>query len=229
MALLIRYNGTGMEPRTKERPVILIATSNRGKLRDFAATASLHGVDIAPVPNFASIPVPREDAPTFEANACKKAEHYSRFTKGQMVLADDSGLRVDALNGAPGVRSARYAADENGVSSSTHANSDDEANNSRLLREMKDVPDRHRGARFICTIAVAREGRTVAVFRGEVNGWILHKPQGTHGFGYDPLFWIPELNKSFAELSAAEKSSVSHRGKAFQKFLCWYEVQDVER
>jgi XTP/dITP diphosphohydrolase len=95
-----------MESGTKERSVVLIATSNRGKLRDFAAAASHHRVGIAAIPDFELIPVPREDAPTFEANACKKAEHYSRYVKGRIVLADDSGLRVDALNGAPGVRSA---------------------------------------------------------------------------------------------------------------------------
>lgn len=214
-----------MESGTKERSVVLIATSNRGKLRDFAAAAALHGVEVAAIPDFHLIPVPREDAPTFEANACKKAEHYSRYAKGRMVLADDSGLRVDALNGAPGVRSARYAADENGAGSSVEANSEDAANNDRLLREMNDVPDERRGARFICTIAVAREGRTVAVFRGEVNGSILHQPRGTHGFGYDPLFWITELSKSFGELTAAEKASISHRGQAFEKFLRWYEQQ----
>lgn len=214
-----------MKTGTKERLVVLIATSNPGKLRDFAAAASVHMVDVAAIPDFKLIPVPREDAPTFEANACKKAEHYSRYAKGRMVLADDSGLRVDALNGAPGVRSARYAADENGAGTSAGANSDDAANNARLLREMKDVPDNMRGARFICTIAAARDGRTVAVFRGEVRGTILHQPQGTHGFGYDPLFWVPELNKSFGELTPSEKTSISHRGQAFEKFLRWYEQQ----
>lgn len=218
-----------MEPGTNERPIVLIATSNRGKLHDFTAAASLHGVSIAAIPDFDLIPVPREDAPTFEANACKKAEHYSHYSKGRMVLADDSGLRVDALNGDPGVRSARYAADENVPASSTHANSDDAANNNRLLREMKGVPDGRRGARFICTIAVARDGRTVAVFRGEVRGSILHEPRGSHGFGYDPLFWIPDLNKSFGELTAAEKASLSHRGQAFEKFLCWFEQQQRSR
>lgn len=218
-----------MERGTKQRPVVLIATSNRGKLRDFAAAASLHGVEIAAIPDFDLIPIPREDAPTFEANACKKAEHYSRYAKGQIVLADDSGLRVDALNGAPGVRSARYAADENGAVSSAHANSDDAANNSRLLRELKDVPEGRRGARFICTIAAARDGRTLAVFRGEVRGSILREQQGAHGFGYDPLFLVPELNKSFGELGADEKTSISHRGQAFQKFLRWYEQQDYRR
>ncbi|HYH00839.1 MAG TPA: RdgB/HAM1 family non-canonical purine NTP pyrophosphatase [Terriglobales bacterium] len=216
-----------MEPGTKKRRVVLIATSNRGKLRDFSAAASLHGLDIAPVPDFHLIPTPREDAPTFEANACKKAEHYSRFAKGELVLADDSGLRVDALNGAPGVRSARYAADENGVDAATHTNSDDAANNDRLLRELSGVPPERRTARFVCAIAAARDGRTVAVFRGEVKGTILHEPKGTQGFGYDPLFYVEVFDKTFAELSAAEKTSISHRGQAFEKFLRWCENQQA--
>ncbi len=212
-----------MNSGTQKQRVILIATSNAGKLRDFAAAAATHGIEISGIPDFSQIDPAREDAPTFEANACKKAEHYSRFVKNQMVLADDSGLKVDALQGAPGVRSARYAADERSTFSDVHGNSLDDANNQRLLRELIDVPDGHRTASFVCKIAVARNGRLLAVFHGEVNGDIIHREQGRGGFGYDPLFRIRDLDKTFAELTPEEKSSVSHRGQAFRKFLKWYE------
>lgn len=208
-----------MQVGTGSRRVILIATSNRGKLDDFAAAAAEHGIEIRPIPGFKDIPQAPEDAPTFEANACKKAEHYSRYMKGEIVLADDSGLRVDALGGAPGVRSARYAADGRG--DSHEGNSSDRENNDRLLRELKGTPDHLRMARFICAVAAAKNGRTLVVCRGEVKGTILHEQTGSGGFGYDPLFYVPELNKTFAELSLREKSSISHRGQAFRKFLRW--------
>ncbi|MFB3917353.1 MAG: RdgB/HAM1 family non-canonical purine NTP pyrophosphatase [Terriglobales bacterium] len=202
---------------------ILIATSNPGKLRDFAAAAAPFDIEIAPVPDIRSLPPAREDAPTFEANACKKAEHYSRYVPGENVLADDSGLSVDALDGAPGVRSARYAADAGALEVS--ANAIDAANNRRLLKEMSEVEDHHRGAAFVCCIAVARNGRTVACFRGQVNGIILRELRGSGGFGYDPLFYVPTLGKTFAEVTAEEKASLSHRGQAFRKFLQWYAAQ----
>lgn len=209
-----------MQVGTGSRRVILIATSNKGKLRDFEAAAAEYGIAVAPVPGLDAIPLAREDAPTFEANACKKAEHYSRYVKDQIVLADDSGLRVDALGGAPGVRSARYAADARGEAE--NVNSSDRDNNDRLLRELRGTPDERRTARFICAIAAAKNGRTLVVCRGEVRGTVLHEPRGTGGFGYDPLFFISEFNKTFAELSPEEKSSVSHRGQAFRKLLRWY-------
>ena len=196
---------------------VLIATSNAGKLRDFAAAAAEHGIEVGGLPGFASLPPVAEDEPTFEANARKKAEAYSRFAAGAMVLADDSGLEVKALGGAPGVRSARYAA------SSAEENASDTANNARLLQELKDVPDDRRQAQFVCVIVVAREGKALASFRGEAQGLILHAPRGSGGFGYDPLFYFPVLGKTFAELSAAEKARVSHRGQAFRKFLEWME------
>mgnify|MGYP005814213405 CR=1 FL=1 len=200
---------------------ILIATSNAGKLRDFAAAAAPFAIEIAPVPGINSIPPAPEDAPTFEANACKKAEYYSRFACGEYVLADDSGLAVEALGGAPGVRSARYAADAG-------ANSTDAANNARLLKEMEPLEDARRGAAFVCCIAVARNGRTVVCFRGQVSGIILREPRGAGGFGYDPLFFLPSLGKTFAEVTPAEKSSLSHRGQAFRKFLNWYSTKVKE-
>jgi XTP/dITP diphosphohydrolase len=199
---------------------ILVATSNAGKLRDFAAAAAEHGIALAGLPNFSSLPQVPEDEPTFEANARKKAEAYSRFAPGAVVLADDSGLEVRVLNGAPGVRSARFAA------TSAEENASDAANNARLLAELRTVPEDRRQAQFVCVIVAARDGKTLATFRGEAQGVILHAPRGAGGFGYDPLFYFPQLGKTFAELSAAEKARVSHRGQAFREFLEWMERQE---
>ncbi len=199
-------------------PNILIATTNPGKLRDFAAVAREFGFEVAAVPGLASLPAIAEDASTFEGNARKKAEHYSRFAPGQLVLADDSGLEVAELGGAPGIHSARFAALQSGRA----GNSSDAENRARLLREMSDVPDRRRAGRFVCVIAAARDGQTLAIFRGEASGVILRMERGTGGFGYDPLFCVPELKKTFAELTTDEKAAVSHRGRAFRKFLEWH-------
>jgi XTP/dITP diphosphohydrolase len=200
---------------------ILIATSNPGKLRDFTGAAAPLGIEIATLPNFASLPAVVEDGLTFEENARKKAESYSREVRGEVVLADDSGLEVDALKGAPGVHSARYAADAPHLMNN---NTDDEANNARLLRELKDVPADKRSARFVCVIAAARDGQTLEVFRGEAEGTILNHARGTNGFGYDPLFYFPQIQKAFAELTPQEKAQYSHRGAAFRQFLAWYQA-----
>jgi XTP/dITP diphosphohydrolase len=199
---------------------ILIATSNPGKLRDFAGAALRHGVEIAGIPDFSSLPPVIEDGLTFEANARKKAEAYSRYAPGEAVVADDSGLEIDALDGAPGVHSARYAAEQ---PEKAEANTDDEANNARVLRELKGVPPARRTGRFVCVLAAARDGKTLATFCGTAEGIILDAPQGTNGFGYDPLFYFPQIEKTFAELTAEEKSKYSHRGAAFRKFLDWCE------
>lgn len=198
--------------------LVLIATSNPGKLRDFAGAAAAFGIEIGAIPNFASLPLVVEDGLTFEANAHKKAETYSRHAAGDIVLADDSGLEVDALGGAPGVHSARYAAQAPHLA---EANSDDDANNARLLRELKNVVPEQRTARFVCVIAAARNGRILEVFRGEAAGLILDTPRGSNGFGYDPLFYFPQIGKTLAELSAEEKAKYSHRGAAFRSFLDW--------
>jgi XTP/dITP diphosphohydrolase len=197
---------------------ILIATSNQGKLRDFAGAASSHGIEIACVPNFSSLPSVVEDGRTFEANARKKAVFYSRYAPGEIVLADDSGLEVDALGGAPGVHSARYTSEE---PHRAEANTDDEANNARLIRELRNVPPEKRTGRFVCVIAAARDGETLTVFRGKAEGFILDSPRGSNGFGYDPLFYFPAIQKTFAELTAEEKAQYSHRGAAFCRFLEW--------
>jgi XTP/dITP diphosphohydrolase len=195
---------------------ILIATSNSGKLRDFAGAAAAQGIEIASIPHFSSLPPVAEDGATFEANARKKAEFYSRFVPSELVLADDSGLEVDALGGAPGVHSARYAADD-----PSSANTDDAANNARLLQEMKNTRPDQRTARFVCVIAAARDGQTLQIFRGQAEGTILDRPRGSGGFGYDPLFYFPAIQKTFAELEPEEKARYSHRGAAFRLFLDW--------
>jgi XTP/dITP diphosphohydrolase len=197
---------------------ILIATSNPGKLRDFAGAAAPLGVEIEPLPNFSSIPAVVEDGLTFEANARKKAEAYSVYASGEIVLADDSGLEVDALGGAPGVHSARYAADQPHLVGN---NTDDQANNARLIRELRKIPPDQRTGRFVCVIAAARDGNTLAVFRGQAEGVLLDVPRGSNGFGYDPLFYFPPIQKTFAELTPEEKAQYSHRGKAFHEFLEW--------
>jgi XTP/dITP diphosphohydrolase len=210
--------GSGARPHS-----VLVATSNAGKLRDFVGAAAAAGITVETIPGFSSLPTVIEDGTTFEANARKKAEQYSRFVPGEIVLADDSGLEVDALGGRPGVHSARYAAldspskDTSGV----HTNSDDQANNERLLRELAEVSTEKRTARFVCVIAAARDGKILETFRGCADGIILDAPRGTNGFGYDPLFYSPQIGKTFAELSAEEKSKYSHRGAAFREFLDW--------
>lgn len=207
---------------------ILIATSNAGKFRDFTGAALRHGVEVVGIPDFSSLPLVVEDGLTFEANARKKAEGYSRYVPGEIVISDDSGLEIDALNGAPGVHSARYAAPDlhNKQPHEAEANTDDDANNARVLRELKGIPAEWRTGRFVCVLAVARDGQTLATFRGAANGIILDGPRGTNGFGYDPLFYFPSIGKTFAELSAEEKAKYSHRGKAFRHLLEWTTKED---
>jgi XTP/dITP diphosphohydrolase len=197
---------------------VLVATSNPGKIRDLQGAARHFGVEVQALPNFASLPLVIEDGATFEANARKKAESYSQYAAGELVIADDSGLEVDALGGAPGVHSARYAADQ---PHTAEANTDDDANNAKLIREIKRVPVARRSGRFVCWIAAARGGKTLAVFEGKAEGMILEEPQGSNGFGYDPLFYFPAIQKTVAELTAEEKAKYSHRGAAFKQFLEW--------
>ena len=197
---------------------VLVATSNPGKLRDFAGAATALGIAIEPLPNFVSIPSVVEDGLTFEANARKKAEYYSQYAPGEIILADDSGLEVDALGGAPGVHSARYAADQPHLVGN---NTDDQANNARLIRELRKIPAEKRSARFVCVIAAARDGKILNVFRGQAEGLLLDSPRGSGGFGYDPLFYFPSIQKTFAELTPEEKAQYSHRGAAFRLFLSW--------
>jgi XTP/dITP diphosphohydrolase len=202
-----------------QTPKVLVATSNAGKLRDFAGAAAPYGITVAGIPDFSSLPPVVEDGATFEANARKKAEAYSLALPGELVLADDSGLEIDALGGAPGVHSARYAAEE---PHAAEGNTEDAANNARVRRELAGVPAEKRTARFVCVLAAARDGRTLKTFRGAAEGIMLDAPRGENGFGYDPLFYFPQIGKTFAELSAVEKAQYSHRGAAFRAFLDWY-------
>ncbi|MBI2818019.1 MAG: RdgB/HAM1 family non-canonical purine NTP pyrophosphatase [Acidobacteria bacterium] len=208
---------------TGKCPVLLIASSNPGKITEFRLGVRLwvekiaaRGItqppkwNVQPVPGIETLPTCMEDGESFSENAVKKALHYSRFASG-IVLADDSGLEVDALGGAPGVRSRRYA----GLGAT------DARNNAKLLEEMRGVPSAERGAQFVCVLALTRSGQQVVEFRGEVRGVLLESPRGDNGFGYDPLFVLPELNRTFAELSTEEKLSRSHRGKALQAMLEW--------
>jgi XTP/dITP diphosphohydrolase len=194
--------------------VIYIATTNQGKLRDFAAAASLTDVDIEPLPGLNGMPEAVEDGDTFEANARKKAEHYSKFAPGLWVLADDSGLEVNALDGLPGVRSARFADDEK--FSGNAGQSVDGRNNACLLRKLIGVPENQRTARYRCVLAVARDGQTLETANGTVEGRILTAPRGDGGFGYDPLFLLPQLDRTMAEIDLETKHSLSHRGRALR-------------
>lgn len=206
-----------------------IATTNPGKLRDFAHAAQAHifavggespeadRILIQPFPGLGDIPVPPEDELTFEANARSKAIYYSRRAAGLLVLADDSGLEVQCLGRAPGVRSARYADDEKFPSAP--GSTPDERNNAALLRALDSVPEPCRQARYRCALALARDGEMLAIGEGEVEGSILLAPRGERGFGYDPLFFIAELNRTMAELDPETRLSVSHRGRALRGLL----------
>lgn len=196
---------------------LYVATTNPGKLRDFKVAAGTHDLDLVPLPELGNIPPPPEDEDSFEANARAKAVYYSLAAPGRLVMADDSGLEVDALEGAPGVRSARYAADA-GVTDSPGGNSD-VWNNIVLLTDLARVPDAARSARYRCVLALARDGHCLLTATGQVEGAILTAPRGTGGFGYDPIFFIPELGKTMAEVDLETKHRLSHRGRAFRALL----------
>ena len=199
---------------------LFVATTSQGKLRDFRTAAQAHSISIDPLPNLRDIEAPEEDGDTFLANATLKAVYYSRFAPGELVLADDSGVEVDALNGAPGVRSARFAADA-GLTDSPDAAADntDVWNNMVLLQRMADIPASLRTARYHCTLVVARDEKVVQIADGSVEGTILEAPRGTGGFGYDPLFFLPKLGKTMAEIDLETKLSLSHRGRALAALL----------
>ena len=193
---------------------LLLASGNAGKLREFRALANEdaagRSVTLDLLPDFSQRPLSDESAPTFSENAAGKALHYSRFTD-LPVFADDSGLVVDGLGGAPGVHSARYAG----------ANASDADRVNRLLEELRVTNSSRRSARFVCVLALAHHGRILAVFSDAVEGEIAEAPRGTGGFGYDPVFLIPALGKTFAEIPGDSKNLTSHRGKAFRRLLAW--------
>ena len=193
---------------------LYVASSNPGKLRDFPVAAAAHGITILPLPGLAGIAAPPEDAPTFAENARDKAEYYSRFLAGEMVLSDDSGLEVDSLQGATGVRSARYAAD-----AGFHAVAGVDANNNAfLLQQIAGVEGEHT-ARYRCALAVARDGVSFLSAEGVVEGSILSAPRGKGGFGYDPLFYLPRAGQTMAEIDDRARWGLSHRGVAFRALL----------
>lgn len=194
---------------------LYVATSNPGKLRDFA-TAAGAAIPVEPLPGLAEIPAPPEDEPTFEGNARAKALFYSRYAPLCIVLADDSGLEVDALDGAPGVRSARYAEDCDfaGVGMSL-----DERNNACLLAALANVPRGTRSGQYRCVLAAALDGEVIAVAEGEIAGEILADPAGSGGFGYDPLFYLPDQGATMAEIAPEVRLSISHRGRALRALL----------
>jgi XTP/dITP diphosphohydrolase len=191
---------------------LFLASSNPGKLEEFralaATVASDASLEIELLPGFDALPSFAENAPTFAENAAGKALHYSRLGKGR-VFADDSGLVVPALGGAPGVRSARYAG-ENVTNAERIA---------KLLGELRGKKDGERVAYFVCAIGVAERGRAFAIVTARADGEILETPRGSGGFGYDPVFYFPPLKKTFAELLPQEKNQYSHRGKAFRKLI----------
>jgi XTP/dITP diphosphohydrolase len=195
------------------------ATTSAGKLRDFRTAAQAFSVDIEPLPGIDKMTAPQEDGDTFLANAATKAVYYSRFAPGALVVADDSGLEVDALGGAPGVRSARYAADSGLVDSPDANDNTDVWNNMILLQRLAEFPKSLRTARYHCTLVVARDGEVCQVADGQVEGVIVDAPRGTGGFGYDPLFYLPQLGKTMAEIDLETKLSLSHRGRALAALL----------
>jgi XTP/dITP diphosphohydrolase len=198
---------------------LFAATTSQGKLRDFRTAAQAHGIEIDPLPALGSIPPPEEDGATFAANATLKAVYYSRFAPGCLVVADDSGLEVDALNGAPGVRSARFAADSGLVDSPDANDNTDVWNNMLLLQRLAGVPADRRTGRYRCVLVAARNGEALHRAEGAVEGVILDAPRGTGGFGYDPLFYLPTLERSMAEIDLETKLGLSHRGRALEALL----------
>ena len=189
---------------------LFLASSNSGKLRELSAIAAevRSEISLSLLPLFSELPAFPEDAPTFAENAVGKALHASSLSN-EAVCADDSGLIVPALGGAPGVISARYA----GPGATGEQNVD------KLLGALAGKKDAARAGGFVCALAVARKGNVLAVITNRVDGIILETPRGTGGFGYDPVFFFPPLSKTFAEVSGAEKNRYSHRGKAFRRLL----------
>ena len=195
---------------------LYVATTNPGKLRDFAS-ALTPGVSILPLPGLADLPEAPEGEPTFEGNATSKALFYSARSPGLTVLADDSGLEVDALHGAPGVRSARYADDRNYTT--RRPLPPDQRNNLCLLDALASTREADRLARYRCVLVASRDGVVLATGSGSVEGEILAIPRGNSGFGYDPLFLLPDEGRTMAELAAEERNRFSHRGRALEALL----------
>ncbi len=195
---------------------LFLATTNAGKLRDFSY-ALAPGFTLAPLPGIDDLPAPAEDAETFAGNARIKAAAYSLAAPGLLVVADDSGLEVDALGGEPGVRSARYADDK--LFTTNRPLPVDQRNNLCLLDALGATREADRAARYRCVLALARDGEILATAAGTVEGEILAVPRGAGGFGYDPLFYLPEAGLTMAEVAAEERNGFSHRGRALAELL----------
>jgi XTP/dITP diphosphohydrolase len=195
-----------------------LASSNPGKLREFCVMSAGHDIQVDLLERFRELPAFPEDAPTFAENATGKALHYSQFAE-DIVFADDSGLVVPALGGAPGVLSARYAG----------AQASDADRMTKLLSDMRDMRGEARRARFVCVIAAARQRKLLAALSDAAEGVLSDYPRGKAGFGYDPIFHFSPLGRTFAELSETEKNEVSHRGKAFRKLLEFFLTSDSSR
>jgi len=189
---------------------LLIATTNPGKIREFRQMLGAERFEWSDLSRHRDVPAPEETGATFAENACLKATYYATRL-GMMTIADDSGLEVDALDGKPGVHSARWA-------ELNSAGKGDTANNALLLKQLAAVPDERRTARFVCVLALAdAAGNVLLTARDTVEGRILHAPRGDNGFGYDPLFLVESKGRTTAELSPDEKHQISHRGKALRR------------
>jgi XTP/dITP diphosphohydrolase len=191
---------------------LLVATSNRNKLREIRAALKGLPIRLLSLDDLPGVPGVRETGRTFRDNARLKSLGYGKHFPG-LTLAEDSGLEVDALDGDPGVRSARFSAPR----------ADDIRNNRKLLRLLEGIPPGRRGARFVCETALSFSGEIVSEIRGEVRGRIADAPRGARGFGYDPVFFYPRLKKTFGELTLEEKVAVSHRGRALRKLRRFFE------
>ncbi|MFC7440791.1 XTP/dITP diphosphatase [Laceyella putida] len=190
-------------------PHIIIATKNKGKLKQFADLFQAHlQLGVKGLDEFPELPEIVEDQDTFEGNALKKAETIAEILQVP-VISDDSGLVVPALHGAPGIYSARYAGE----------GATDDANNEKLLAKMREIPDEQRQCFYVCAMALAVPGEASQVVRGECHGRIIREPRGHEGFGYDPLFYVPEEGKTMAELSNERKYQISHRAEATRKLI----------
>ena len=190
---------------------ILLGSKNKGKIQEFQEAFEDSQIEILSLNDFPDCPDAPETGNSFEENASQKALFYQKFT-GLPSLADDSGIEVDALDGAPGIYSARYAGEP----------VNDLANNRKLLENLEGIPSEKRTGRFVCVLALAKNGQIVQLSRGTAEGIVLEAPQGENGFGYDPLFFVPNLKKTMAELSITEKRQISHRGEALRKFVAWF-------
>ncbi len=189
---------------------LVVATTNQGKLHEIAAVLQGANVEIVGLNSHPEWVPAVEDGETFAQNARKKAESIAAQS-GQLCLADDSGLVVAALDGRPGIFSARFA----------HSEATDAENNAYLLKNMRGVPVAQRSAAFVCAMALCAPGGECHIFEGKLAGQILMEPRGGGGFGYDPLFWLPELDKSLAEISLTEKNLISHRAQALAQVTAY--------